>query len=194
MRKSFRGCPPYEGEEPYLFLCFSEEDRNAVFPLLERLYSRGCRVWYSLKNTSKQEEMNRQQERIRNAGLAVLFLTDHVRQSRNVKGSLMYYQKQGKPVICIDTDDGDRQLSVGLSTEARHLDGRNGKAAEELGTELIHTEGFTQQLIGDPRFSLGPLSALDEGVVRAKFPDSALTAIVPSPSPPILDMLDVLSA
>ena len=44
MKASFRRCPPYEGKEPYLYLCFAEQDREAVFPLLEHLYSRGCRM------------------------------------------------------------------------------------------------------------------------------------------------------
>ena len=41
MGRMYRNCPPYEGSDPYLYLCFAEQDREAVFPLLRHLYSRG---------------------------------------------------------------------------------------------------------------------------------------------------------
>ena len=45
MEKRF---PPYQGREPYLYFCFSAADRKRVRPLLERMYARGTRVWYSI--------------------------------------------------------------------------------------------------------------------------------------------------
>ena len=149
MRTSFRRCPPYEGEEPYLYLCFAEQDREAVFPLLEHLYSRGCRIWYSLENTADMEELDHRQERMNGAALVVLYLTESIRRG-SMKSSLLYYQQKNKPVISIDTDNGDNELSVGLTEAAKHIDGRKGRSAEELEAELIRTEGFTQELIGDP--------------------------------------------
>jgi len=157
MSRSFRGCPPYEGSDPYLYLCFAEQDREAVFPLLRHLYSRGCRIWYSLENTADLEKLDRQQERMNGASLVVLYLTDNVREAGNVKNSLLYYQQHGKPVISIDTDDGDNELSVGLTAAAKHIDGRAGRTAEDLETELIRTEGFSQELIGDPPKKKGVL-------------------------------------
>lgn len=150
MAGRFRRCPPYEGSDPYLYLCFAEEDREAVFPLLRHLAERGCRIWYSVKATADLEKLKRQQERMNGASLAVLFLTDHVRNNGNVKNSLLYFQQLGKPVISIDTDKGDNELSVGLTAAAKHIDASGGQTAEELEEALIRTEGFTQELIGDP--------------------------------------------
>ena len=150
MGRMYRNCPPYEGSDPYLYLCFAEQDREAVFPLLRHLYSRGCRIWYSTESTADLEKLNRQQERMNGASLVVLYLTDNVRENGNVKNTLLYYQQQGKPVISIDTDDGDNELSVGLTASAKHIEWNKGANAEELEPELIRTEGFTQELIGDP--------------------------------------------
>lgn len=64
MKKIQRGCPPYEGNEPYLYFCFAEKDRDAVFPLLEHLYLRGVRIWYNVEKTDNIRKLNRQLERI----------------------------------------------------------------------------------------------------------------------------------
>lgn len=150
MSKIERRCPPYEGGDPYLYLCFAEKDSEAVFPLLEHLYRRGIRIWYNVESTADMEELNRQQERMNGASLVVLYLTDNVREAGNKKNTLLYYQQQGKPVISIDTDSGDNELSVGLTETAKHIDARAIRGAEELEAELIRTEGFSQELIGDP--------------------------------------------
>ena len=150
MSKIERRCPPYEGSDPYLYLCFAEKDSEAVFPLLEHLYRRGIRIWYNVESTADMEELNRQQERMNGASLVVLYLTDNVREAGNKKNTLLYYQQQGKPVISIDTDDGDNELSVGLTEAAKHIDAQAVRGAEELEAALIRTEGFSQELIGDP--------------------------------------------
>ena len=67
MKKIQRGCPPYEGADPYLYFCFAEKDREAVFPLLEYLYLRGVRIWYNVENTADIKKLNRQQERMNQA-------------------------------------------------------------------------------------------------------------------------------
>ena len=150
MRKPERRCPPYEGGDPYLYLCFAEKDREAVFPLLEHLYRRGVRIWYSTETTSDIGKLNRQQERMNGASLVVLYLTENVRRTGSEKNTLLYYQQQGKPVISIDTDSGDNELSVGLTPAARHIDGQTLRNAEELEAALIRTDDFSQELIGDP--------------------------------------------
>lgn len=149
MKKTERRCPPYEGSDPYLNLCFAVKDSGAVFPVLEHLYQRGVRVWYSLKATANIEKLNHQQERMNNASLLVIYLSENARHDERVKNTLIYYQ-HGKPVICVDTDDGDNELMFGLTGAARHINGRTGRNRDDLEAELIRTEGFTQELIGEP--------------------------------------------
>ena len=149
MGKTERACPPYEGGEPYLYLCFAEKDSEAVFPLLEDLYRRGVRIWYSLETTANIERLNHQQERMNNASLLVIYLSENARHDERVKNTLLYYQ-HGKPVIGIDTDDGDNELAFGLTAAARHINGRIGRNREDMEAELIRTEGFSQELIGEP--------------------------------------------
>ena len=149
MKKIQRGCPPYEGNEPYLYFCFAEKDRDAVFPLLEHLYLRGVRIWYNVEKTDNIRKLNRQQERMNQAALLIIYLTENARNDERVKNSLLLYQN-GKPVIGIDTDDGDNELAFGMTARAQHIDGRKGRSPEELEADLIRTEGFSHELIGEP--------------------------------------------
>lgn len=149
MSKLRRRCPPYEGGQPFLYFCFAEKDSEAVFPLLEHLYRRGVRIWYTTETTANLQKLGRQQERINHASLVVVFLTENARRDTTLKNSLLY-AKQGKPVIAIDTDDGDNELVFGLTSEVRHISGRPGRNRDVVEAELIRTEGFSQELIGDP--------------------------------------------
>ena len=36
----------YQGDEPYVFVCYSHEDRDVVYAELKWLYERGVNVWY----------------------------------------------------------------------------------------------------------------------------------------------------
>ncbi len=38
--------PPYEGNEPYIFVCYAHEDAAVVYPELTWLDSEGFRYWY----------------------------------------------------------------------------------------------------------------------------------------------------
>ena len=137
----YRHYPPYEGREPYLFLCFSDADAARVKSLLEQLYERGCRVWYSLGKTSDIRERSRRQERMQDASLTVLYLTDHARNDVDVKSAVLFCQAKEQPIICVDTDLKDRGLSMGLTEKVRHISSES---------ELIRTEGFSQELVGPP--------------------------------------------
>ena len=138
----YRSYPPYEGEKAYLFLCFSDSDAALVRPFLDVLYRRGCRVWYSLGKTADLSEHSFRQSRMSHAALTVLYLTDQARKDVDVKSEVLFCQAREQPVICLDTDQGDSGLSMGLTDQVHHV---------QDVQELIRTEGFTQELIGSPR-------------------------------------------
>ena len=41
-----RAFPPYEGDEPYLFVSYAHADSAAVMPVITALHERGYRIWY----------------------------------------------------------------------------------------------------------------------------------------------------
>ena len=120
MEKRF---PPYQGREPYLYFCFSAADRKRVRPLLERMYARGTRVWYSIGKPRDLAERREREARMTGAALVVLYLTAAARGDVDFKNAALYCQDRGLRLLCIDADGGDSALSFGFTAKARHLDG-----------------------------------------------------------------------
>ena len=60
--------PPYEGNEPYLFFAFAEQDSGKVWKQMRPLLARGCRIWYSSGPAGSASEVlrrRREQDDIR---------------------------------------------------------------------------------------------------------------------------------
>ena len=151
MEKRF---PPYQGREPYLYFCFSAADRKRVRPLLERMYARGTRVWYSIGKPRDLAERREREARMTGAALVVLYLTAAARGDVDFKNAALYCQDRGLRLLCIDADGGDSALSFGFTAKARHLDGLAYHSAVSLEAALVRCEGFSQELIGRPCFRL----------------------------------------
>ncbi len=56
--------PPYTGNQPFIFFCFSAADAKRLRPLLERLYERGCRIWYPTGHGDTVAELKRRDGRL----------------------------------------------------------------------------------------------------------------------------------
>lgn len=141
--------PPYAGNEPYLYLCFSEGSRKKAKSLLRRLYRRGVRVWYGTEASADRSARETMAERMLAASLMVVYLDESFRGDSAAKSRLLVCQRSGQRIVCLNTDGGDGGLSIGLHADAEEIRlGRNdGTAAEQA---LLHAKGFSQTLIGEP--------------------------------------------
>lgn len=91
---------------------------------------------------------------------------------------LLSYRAQGLPVTMREFS----QMLVSLVSNIRPtVCGYTPCAACKhlLGVDVNGDAYVCDMLIGDPRFSLGPLSTLDEGAVSAKFPDGPFARDAP---------------
>ena len=140
--------PPYAGKEPYIHLCFSARDERRVQPLLRQLLLRGCRVWYSVKQTGDRAAQVARNERMLDAGLTVLYLTGAAREDTELKTRLLVCQKEKQPILVLNTDGGDSGLSLGLTEEAAVTAPGSGTA--DIVNALLHGQGFSQVFMGPP--------------------------------------------
>ena len=143
--------PPYEGAEPYLYFAFADADAAKVWPLLRLLLTRGCRVWYAAGRASGAGELVRRQKRAAGAALTLVWLTDAARGDADLKSALLANQGAGRPILCLDADQGDVGLSMGLYESIPHLRADSSVRAASLEAELIRAPGFTQEIIGEPQ-------------------------------------------
>ena len=140
--KAEKQYPPYLGEEPYIHLCFSDRDERRVRPLLRRLLLRGCRVWYCVGEARDRATLTGRDRRMLSAGLTVLYLTPSAREDTELKNRLLVCQRMSQPILVLNTDGGDRGLSLGLTGESSaNLPG--GSAADACDA-ILHGRGFSQ--------------------------------------------------
>ena len=157
--------PPYEGDEPYLYFAFAEADSAKAWRIMRILLERGCRVWYGSGPSGSAEELLRRQTRAKDASLTLLYLTDAACADKDTKSNILVNQKNGKPILCLDPDGTDRRLSMGLYETAPHIPLYKLSGTEEIEDALIRSEGFSQEILGEPvktdgGGALGKLTAL----------------------------------
>lgn len=140
--------PPYDGEEPYIHLCFSDRDERKVRPLLRRLLRRGCRTWYCVGKAQERASLSSRYQRMLGAGLTVLYLTEAAREDTELKAMLLVCQRMQQPILVLNTDGGDGGLSLGL-TAAASTAVLGGSAADACDA-ILHGQGFSQSFLGEP--------------------------------------------
>ena len=142
--------PPYEGDAPYLYFAFAEADSARVWKLLRPLLERGCRVWYCCGPAGSAEELLHRQERCERAALTVVYLTDAACADRDTKSAVLVNQKFNRPILCLDPDEKDRRLSMNLRETVPHVPLYQVSGSEEWESAVLHAEGFSQDMIGEP--------------------------------------------
>lgn len=141
MAKLKKTVPPYAGNEPYMYFCFSKDDEARVRPLLQSLYKRGCRIWYNTEKAGNKKEYDAISNRIAAASLTVLFLTDRACSDTSLKNDVKYSFRKGTSLIIFRADRINGNLSLGLPENI---------PCAESEEELLRTEGFHAGLIGAP--------------------------------------------
>lgn len=161
MRNWMKQHPPYEGEQPYLYLAFANTDQARVRKIMKLLLERGCRVWYCCGLPGSAAEVLRRQERSGGAALTVLYLTDAAAADRDTKSNVLVNQKFDRPILCLDPDGTDRRLSMGLHETVPHIPLYTLTGSADMENAIIHADGFSQEILGEP-------VRLDEGALLRK--------------------------
>ena len=147
--KWMKQIPPYEGDQPYLYFAFAEEDSKRVWKLLRPLLARGCRVWYCYGPAGSAEELLHRQERCEKAALTVVYLTDAACADRDTKSAVLVNQKYNRPILCLDPDEKDRRLAMNLRETVPHVP-LYRLSGEERESAVLHADGFSQDMLGEP--------------------------------------------
>ena len=150
MKNWHRSFPPYEGEEPYLYFAFADADEKKVWNYLRPLLERGCRVWYRFGPAGGADRLLHDQERSSGAALTLLFLTDAACADKDTKSNVLVNQKYGRPILCLDPDGTDRRLRMGLREDVPHVPLYSLRGGGEIEDAVIHADGFSQDIIGEP--------------------------------------------
>lgn len=142
--------PPYSGGEPYLYFAFADRDSSKVWKIMRILLERGIRVWYGSDTAESGEELKRNQYMAAGAEATLLFLSDEAVLNKNLKSLILANQNAKMPVVALNPDGKDRRLAMNLKETVTQIVLSDFSGRSELADAIIHTEGVTQSVIGEP--------------------------------------------
>jgi len=129
---------PYEGDEPYIFVSYSHKDSEQVFPILQKLYERGLRIWYDEGIDPGSEWPEEIANHLLNCGLFLLFMSPDAAESHNVRREITMAIDRKKPLINIFIKE--TQLKPGLQLQLnliQHISYAHGKESFDEFTDRL---------------------------------------------------------
>ena len=145
--------PPYDGKDPYVYLSFRDEDKGRVRPFLKRLYQRGVRVGYATGKVTGLDEAEKVMNRIKQADCFVACTTKDCIKDTSFKDRVIYVEGlPEKKLVVLEMDELTESdyLGLGISKGAQKIDGKNDSSGEKSEDAILHAEGFTTKMIGEP--------------------------------------------
>jgi TolB-like protein/tetratricopeptide (TPR) repeat protein len=107
-----RPFPAYQGDEPYIFVCYSHDDADTVYPELVRLKEQACNIWYDEGISPGEEWTEELADAIAGADYFLFFITPDSVNSKYCRDELGFAQNHQKRLVLVYLKE--TQLSGGL--------------------------------------------------------------------------------
>lgn len=132
--------PAYQGEYPYIFVCYSHEDAKSVLPEIKRLHELGYNIWYDEGIGLGHEWTAEIAHAISGATEFLYFVSASSVDSRNCRNELQFAATRSKPIIAVHIEPtslpGGVELAIGLSQAIRRYDVTDEEFIRKLATVL----------------------------------------------------------
>jgi len=109
----------YEGEEKYIFVSYSHEDREQVLRLISSLQLRGYRVWYDEGITPGSEWPEYIASHLDRAAMVMAVMTPNAMKSANCRREIHFALAKQKPFLSVELES--TELSLGLEMQLMSL-------------------------------------------------------------------------
>ncbi|MDP7133870.1 MAG: toll/interleukin-1 receptor domain-containing protein, partial [Planctomycetota bacterium] len=93
--------PAYKGNDPYIFVSYSHEDNDAVFPEIQWLKEQGFDIWYDEGISPGSEWHQALADRIQQSSLFVYFITPQSVVSEHCEREVHYAIDNGKQLLAV---------------------------------------------------------------------------------------------
>jgi len=137
--------PAYQGDQPYIFVCYSHEDAAVVYPEIERLHDRGFNIWYDEGITPGEEWTAELAQRVRAADHILFFMTNRSLASKHCRNEVLFAQNHDRRLVLVHLEDVVLPDSLALS-----LGSMQAIVRRSLPTEAFHEKlEYALQNVGD---------------------------------------------
>lgn len=106
---------PYNGSEPYIYICYSQRDWESAKMIIDALHNKGSRILWDAGVRVGKRWVDRILERLSNSEVCILLLSGKFEHSEACMNELDFIVKRGKPIIPICLNDYDPNISIELS-------------------------------------------------------------------------------
>ena len=136
-------CNSYQGTDPFLFISYSHNDNETIYPIINRLDDIGIRIWYD-EGIPISSEWNKEiATHLKLCHTFVCFLTQNSIKSESVKDELAKIKKRWNesknPTILVFLDDCNLEDDLDLSFGRIQQIGFKNRKIDEIITDLIQS-------------------------------------------------------
>jgi TolB-like protein/Tfp pilus assembly protein PilF len=166
----------YQGDDPYVFVCYGHEDSSSVYPEIKRLHDAGVHIWYDEGISPGSRWSDEIARALSEASLVLFFCTSHSIESQHCQDEINFALDEKRPLLVVQ--DRAVDLPPGLRL-------RLGSQQAILKYELS-AEQFVDKLTTAVRRHLSP-----ESVVAFNKRTTAHRAGIPDKSIAVLPFKDM---
>ena len=142
----------YQGDEPYVFVCFAHADATLVYPEIQRLHEGGIRIWYDEGISPGTRWSDETARALSKASVVLFFCTSQSVRSKHCQDELNFALDEDRPLLVIQ--DGEVDLPGGLRLR---LGAHQSILKQDLSTQQFAdklTTAISRHLVRGP--SLAP--------------------------------------
>jgi len=117
--------PAYQGDEPYVFVCYAHEDSDVVYPEIARLHEQGINLWYDEGISAGQNWRAAIGESLLGANRVLFYISRQSLESDHCDREINLALDKGKEIVPVYLEDVELtpDLMVGLTrVQALHRD------------------------------------------------------------------------
>ena len=171
--------PAYDGDEPYVFVCYAHDDAKIVYPEILWLRNQGINIWYDEGISPGAEFPERLGQAILGAKLVLFYVSPTSVNSRHCRDEVYFALDQNRPVLASHIADAEMPPGLALSTGTTQALMRYEMRQKDYRKKLL---AGIQQLTESPdSVELASVSseapALLSGLSRFAIPLSVLATI-----------------
>ena len=90
-----RPFPAYQGDQPYVFICYAHDDAELIYPELERLRDQGINIWYDEGVSPGAEWEEELAKRIERCAIFLYYVSQRSVESEHCRRELNFAQGRG---------------------------------------------------------------------------------------------------
>ncbi len=102
----------YEGNEKYICICCSDQDKNSVNPVISKLINDGYRIWFAEDSIPEYEKADVKAMHLNNCDVCLIFISRASLEDQFFKKEIFFAVNKNKSIITVVTDDAEIPLGL----------------------------------------------------------------------------------